>query len=88
MEMTLPKEVNDFVLVGNRYYKNIYELNSKGHPERVRSIRNTEIIMDDFRRMNKDEKQAKALMLKIPKYDGYVNEPNFLNRFAKQCLFL
>jgi len=79
VEMTLPKEVNDYLLVGNKYYKKIFELNSKGHPEQVRSQRNSEIILNDFRRMGKNKQQAEDLALKIPKFEGFVNEPNFIH---------
>ncbi|WP_183906824.1 DUF5906 domain-containing protein [Rufibacter immobilis] len=79
LKMVLPGIVKDYVLVGNRYAKLYFELNSKGLPEPVRDVRTESRIISDFMRQGKTEKQAKELMLQIPDYEAFCNEPDFLN---------
>lgn len=83
LELVVPGIVNDYVYVGNRYAKLFYIPNSKGHAEPDRDVRNRETIIDDFLRMGKSKKEAEDLILKIPKYDAFCNEPNFLE-FEKE----
>ncbi|MES2386517.1 MAG: primase-helicase family protein [Bacteroidota bacterium] len=66
-----------YVLVGNKYLKEIYISNSKGFPELVREQRAPSIIIDDFKR--KGQKDPNGLMLQIPVFDSYSNEPDFIN---------
>ena len=77
VECTLSGAASEYVLVGNKYLKEIYVNNSKGLPELVRDHRHINIILDDFKR--RGIKNAGELMLQIPKYDSYVNEPDFIN---------
>lgn len=77
VECTLSGAASEYVLVGNKYLKEIYVNNSKGLPELVRDHRHINIILDDFKR--RGIKNAAELMLQIPKYDNYTNEPDFIN---------
>jgi hypothetical protein len=83
LECLLPGIVLDYVLVANKYYKLIYEPNSKGLPELVRDVRLKGMIEDQFKRQGM--KNTEELILKIPHYEGYANEPDFI-QYQKEII--
>ncbi len=66
-----------YMLVGNRYYEQIWTLNSKGFAEPLREPRHQAIIIDDFRRKGIAAKDVEHHLRQIPKFATYANEPDF-----------
>ena len=65
------------MLVGNRYYQELYTANSKGFPKPYREVRNPPILLDHFRRQG--IARPEEVLLHVPKYEGYANVPDFVN---------
>ena len=68
-----------YMLVGNRYYEQIWTLNSKGFAEPLREPRHQAIIIDDFRRRGITHKDLEQHLRQIPKFATYANEPDFID---------
>ena len=77
LDCTLNKTVAEYTLVGNKYYQDIYKTNSKGLPDLLRDPRLSSIIIDHFKREGLPKPYE--LITKIPKYDSFANEPDFIN---------
>ena len=71
--------VSNYLYVSNKSFKIIYENNSKGFPEPVRDPRGIESIKREMKRAGLKGNDLEEALLKIPTYEGFANEPDFLN---------
>lgn len=80
LQNILPGVVQDFALVGSKYYHEYYdERRIKEHVfyELNRTCISKEIIVDEFKR--RKIKEVEEMTLRIPKYAAFKNEPDFLD---------
>ncbi len=80
LQIILPGTVQDFALVGSKYYQVYYdERKIEGHIfyELKRQEIGRNIIVDEFKR--RKIKDWEDMVLRIPKYVAFKNEPDFLD---------
>lgn len=71
--------VTNYLYVSNKSFKIIYENNSKGFPEPVRDPRGLDTIKREMKRAGLKGNDLEEALLKIPTYEGFANEPDFLD---------